>query len=593
MSENDPRGPPRPALRLKNSLTRGREELPGKKALKWYTCGPTVYDASHMGHARTYVSLDTIRRVLEDYFGYDVTYQMNVTDVDDKIIARGRERALFDGYCADEGIPPGDRLKDINEALEGYYGEGGPARQGGAAARAAQSIEAAPEATPEALERWRAPLTWLLVKRAELQKGAAPPAAAVAAAAEALSRHWEKEFWADFEALGLRLPTAITRVSEHMPEVVEYIGKIAENGYAYEAGGDVYFDVAKFAARPGRAYGKLRRPPEGGDSLGAAGGPGKKRDGRDFALWKAASPGEPSWPSPWGAGRPGWHVECSAMATAVLGGALDIHAGGHDLKFPHHENEIAQAEAYHAADPAWGGPWAAHFLHTGRLDIGGRKMSKSCKNFVTIKEALRAHSARQVRLFFLLHRWDAPIEYSAGALGPAVACEAVFARFYADVARALQAPGAAGRKWAREDAALHAEALAAMREVHGHLCDSINTPLVVARLQALAKKAVAYIAKGGDAGADKALLRSVEARVSRVLKALGVAGFGGTVREKALGLGEAGRPLLRECDRFRDEALPALGVRVEDRQGQPPSVRLTTGDGPGRRSAGGKKAAGR
>lgn len=110
---------------------------------------------------------------------------------------------------------------------------------------------------------------------------------------------------ADFEALGLRLPTAITRVSEHMPEVVEYIGKIAENGYAYGAGGDVYFDVAKFAARPGRAYGKLRRPPEGGEFLGAAGGPGKKRDGRDFALWKAASPGSPRGPARGGPAGPG------------------------------------------------------------------------------------------------------------------------------------------------------------------------------------------------------------------------------------------------------------------------------------------------
>lgn len=127
---------------------------------------------------------------------------------------------------------------------------------------------------------------------------------------------------------------------------------------------------------------------------------GEKRSARDFALWKRSKPGEPSWPSPWSAGRPGWHIECSVMASAILGERADIHSGGIDLKFPHHDNEIAQTEAYYDSDN-----WINYFLHSGHLTISGCKMSKSLKNFITIKEALNRNTARQLRIAFLLHAW--------------------------------------------------------------------------------------------------------------------------------------------------------------------------------------------
>ena len=143
-----------------------------------------------------------------------------------------------------------------------------------------------------------------------------------------------------------------------------------------------------------------------------------KRQAMDFALWKNSKPGEPAWDSPWGRGRPGWHIECSVMATEVLGEKLDIHAGGFDLRFPHHDNEIAQSEAYFESDS-----WVNYFLHAGHLTISGCKMSKSLKNFTTIQDALKQHSARQIRLMFLLHSWRGTMDYSANVMDLAVQYE--------------------------------------------------------------------------------------------------------------------------------------------------------------------------
>ena len=231
------------------------------------------------------------------------------------------------------------------------------------------------------------------------------------------------------QALGVRPADVLTRVSEYIPEVVEYVEKIIANGYGYVApSGSVYFDTLAFNEKKDHFYAKLepgkfemneqnlKLLAEGEGSL-AGDTKGEKRNPQDFALWKSSKPGEPIWKSPWGEGRPGWHIECSAMSSAVLGQSLDIHSGGVDLKFPHHDNEIAQAEAYYDSDC-----WVHYFLHPGHLHINGLKMSKSLKNFITIREAFQGKgefppiTPRQMRIMFLLAKWDSVMDFSGSSL---------------------------------------------------------------------------------------------------------------------------------------------------------------------------------
>lgn len=226
-----------------------------------------------------------------------------------------------------------------------------------------------------------------------------------------LARHYEAEFLDDMDYLGVLPPTIITRVTEHIGDIVDYIGGIEQQGLAYEAEDGVYFDTQSF----GPQYGKLG-PNAATESQEAHDPTTTKRDARDFALWKLAKPGEPFWESPWGEGRPGWHIECSAMTEAIFGSELVLHAGGIDLAFPHHCNEIAQCEAHNGAED-----WCQNFIHTGHLHIKGLKMSKSLKNFITVREFIQEHSSpggseREVadlfRMFCLLHKYSANITYS-------------------------------------------------------------------------------------------------------------------------------------------------------------------------------------
>lgn len=209
-----------------------------------------------------------------------------------------------------------------------------------------------------------------------------------------------------------------------MPEIIEFIQGIIKNGFAYESNGSVYFDTIKFANSENHYYAKLV-PEAFGDTKALAEGEGdlidqsqEKRNPADFALWKFSKPGEPSWDSPWGRGRPGWHIECSAMAGSIFGSNIDIHSGGTDLKFPHHDNEIAQSEAAFCNNN-----WVNFFLHSGHLHIQGCKMSKSLKNFITIKDALKKYSSRQIRILFLLYQWKDTLDYSDQAMETALSFE--------------------------------------------------------------------------------------------------------------------------------------------------------------------------
>lgn len=211
------------------------------------------------------------------------------------------------------------------------------------------------------------------------------------------------EFYKDFISMGILWPHVIPRATGHIPEIIEFVKGLIERGYAYESGGDVYFSVRKFPD-----YGKLSKQKIEELRAGARVEPGEnKRDPLDFALWKAAKPGEPSWPSPWGPGRPGWHIECSAMILKHLGPQIDIHGGGADLIFPHHEDEIAQSEAYTGKKP-----FVRYWMHVGLLRIKGEKMSKSLKNIVPIREVLERYPAPVLRYFYYTAHYRSPMDFS-------------------------------------------------------------------------------------------------------------------------------------------------------------------------------------
>ncbi|MGM9453693.1 cysteine--tRNA ligase [Legionella bozemanae] len=304
-------------LHLYNSLTRTKEPfvsiVPGKIGI--YVCGITVYDHCHIGHARSMVSFDVIVRYLRSQ-GYDVKYVRNITDIDDKIIARAHERAI-----------PIDELT-------------------------AQYIAAMNE---------------------------------------------------DTKALNILSPDVEPRATEHISSIIRLIERLLEKGNAYlSENGDVCYQVDSFAD-----YGKLSHKDLEGLVAGARVEIVKeKRSPLDFVLWKKAKPGEPSWPSPWGEGRPGWHIECSAMAMSELGEQFDIHGGGLDLQFPHHENEIAQSEA------ATEKPFANYWLHVGMLQVNNEKMSKSLGNFFTIADVLAKHHPEVVRYFLLSSHYRSSLNYS-------------------------------------------------------------------------------------------------------------------------------------------------------------------------------------
>ncbi len=221
-----------------------------------------------------------------------------------------------------------------------------------------------------------------------------------------VSEKYIEEYYRDMDRLGLKKPTHEPRATMHVQGIIDFIKGLIEDGYAYESNGDIYFSVRKFDG-----YGKLSGKNIDDLESGARVEPGEaKDDPLDFALWKASKPGEPSWDSPWGKGRPGWHIECSAMSTSYLGQHFDIHGGGMDLIFPHHENEIAQTEAFTHK------PFVSYWLHNGFVQINKEKMSKSLGNFFTIREILDRYEPQALRLFILMHHYRSPIDFSDQSL---------------------------------------------------------------------------------------------------------------------------------------------------------------------------------
>jgi len=311
-------------LEVYNTLTRKKEPFKPlhEGEVRMYLCGPTVYDSSHLGHARSIVAFDVIRRYLE-YKSFDVRFIQNFTDIDDKMISRANEQGVTTTELATKYI---------------------------------------------------------------------------------------QEYFEDFDKLGVKRATAFPKATEHIEEMIAHIQKLIKKGYAYEANGSVYFRVSKF-----KKYGSLSRQeqdakepdePEPSES-------GEKKHPDDFALWKAMKPGEPFWEAPWGKGRPGWHIECSVMSAKYLGEPIDIHGGGLDLVFPHHENEIAQSEALS------GRPFVRYWMHNGFLTVNKEKMSKSLGNFFTIQEITAKYDPEVVRLFLISSQYRSPIDFSDAHLDEA------------------------------------------------------------------------------------------------------------------------------------------------------------------------------
>ncbi|XP_003743752.1 cysteine--tRNA ligase, cytoplasmic [Galendromus occidentalis] len=598
-------------LKLYNSLTRDKEIFVpqnGGRRVTWYNCGPTVYDASHMGHARSYISFDIIRRVLSSYFGYDVFYVMNITDIDDKIIRRARQNFLFEQYRAapnSSSTVVGDGKIAVEKLRQKILQEEDKDKK----AMLERLVSAADEALANPADEtalWTAlkdPLAdWL-----DSKMGSTVTDHSIF---NKLSRHFEEEYFADMKALNVLPPDVVTRVSEYVPEIVEYVEKIIAQGFAYEYQGSVYFDTNKFDKSNGHFYAKLL-PEAFGDEKALQEGEGdlcqgaQKKSASDFALWKASKPGEPEWDSPWGKGRPGWHIECSVMASALLGESMDIHSGGYDLKFPHHDNEIAQSEAYFGNDN-----WVRYFLHSGHLTISGCKMSKSLKNFVSIKDALKKNTARQLRLAFLLHQWKDTLDYSENTMEIAMQYEKVFNEFFLSVKDVLRVSGNTATesflKWTKDESQLNLVFQNSRQNVHSALCDNIDTRSALDALRESVSAANVYMRekKAAKTPLNAVLLRSIASYSTYILRVFGAietpdsigfpTGSGGDCdsvealvtpylttlsdfRDEVRTLARETKQLdiLKVCDALRDDVLPELGVRLEDHEGQPTVVKLS------------------
>ena len=448
-------------LRLYDSKSRSVRDFepvtPGRVGI--YVCGPTVQSAPHVGHARSAIAFDIVRRWLIAA-GFDVTFVRNVTDIDDKILHN---------------------------------------------------------AGHENIEWW------------------------------ALGERNSRAFTAAYDALNVLPPTGEPRATGHVPEMIVLMQRLIDVGHAYAAGGDVYFDVRSFSSY-GALSGQQPDQMRGSDDVGA------KRDSLDFALWKGAKPGEPSWPTPWGPGRPGWHLECSAMATKYLGAEFDIHGGGLDLVFPHHENELAQSRAA-------GDGFARWWMHNGMVNTSGEKMSKSLGNSLVVADVLQRARPAAVRYLLGSAHYRSDIDWTDDALADA---DAALARIENFLARAGELVGAHDPALT----ALPAEFVEAMNDdiaapralgvVH-ETVRSGNAALASGDKESVSTSYDAVLAMvtvlglspadfGAASGTSSALSAVVDALVPAMLEARQVA---------------RDRKDFAEADRIRD-ALAAAGVVIED-----------------------------
>ncbi len=383
------------SVAIYNTLSRQKEAFAplSPNQVKMYCCGVTVYDYCHLGHARSYIVWDTVRRYLT-WRGYEVRYVQNFTDIDDKILNRARQEK---------------------------------------------------------------------------------------SSMEAVAKTYTAAYFEDMARLNILEADEYTYATHTIDGIKRLIHELEQKGYAYAAQGDVYYSVRKFAG-----YGKLSGRKLEDMQAGASGRVNEaqsvKQDPFDFALWKAAKPDEPAWRSPWGSGRPGWHIECSAMVRDRLGDTIDIHVGGADLQFPHHENEIAQSEA------ATGQPLATYWMHNGMVNVDGTKMSKSLGNFTTIRSLLDSPDGPDpmaVRMFVLQAQYRMPLDFTEGAIASAK-------NGWDTLSEGLTFGLQYGEKlgWPQTEVSLDEVVLeeVAKRQFQASMDDDFNTPGAIAVLFGLAKE---------------------------------------------------------------------------------------------------------
>lgn len=482
-------------IKIYNPITKTKVPfiIDNSNHLKWYACGPTVYDSPHIGHAVCSVKLDIIRRILANYFHIHSVVISSVTDIDDKII------------------------KKANSSNMDY---------------------------------------------------------------KKVAKQYELEYNEAMDRFGVIPSTRATKVSEFIPHVQDFIDKLVKSDQAY-IGGDnsVYFDVGKFP-HYFKLWGKM-------DNEIAS---NTKRSPLDFALWKSAKPGEPSFPSPWGEGRPGWHIECSAMASHFFGSRVDLHTGGIDLKFPHHENEEAQSCAYHSK-----AQWVNYWLHTGHLrGKDGTKMSKSLGNFITAADFLKSHKPSALRMMCLMSPYGADMDYNEETLSTAHKLNDKFRTFVADSENYMREKIVHGNVNTTE---ILSAVENSKSKVIDALRDDFSTPKVLDTLSQLVSLTHSQLHSSNQERTNPSTLLSLSALssfVSNTLNAFGLelsptvtkssdvpgvrvnavldsaVNFRTQVRKLAIELKKSKidvGPMLKQCDGFRDE-LSAVGIQIKDQKNE-------------------------
>jgi len=476
----------------------------------------------HLGHARNYVSTDITRRILRDYFKFNVKFVMNITDVDDKIILAARQQHFLQLYTSRNPTVDDQVRKDTNAALEQYLQNHLPLIAADTIASDIQSAidqkyghviqgkSVANDATPPSDKEAKVKMYLKIVQAAADALISTDPHPTQFYAKvggillpyldlqykstidskdhgifTTLTKEYENRFFEDMAALNVERPDELTRVTEYGPQIVAFVKQIQNNGFAYEHEGSIYYDTKAWEANGGfyarlepwsKHNADLQADGEGALSKGQT---SFKKSMADFALWKKSRPGEPGWDSPWGLGRPGWHIECSAMASDVLGRQFDIHSGGIDLAFPHHDNEIAQSEAYWHESGRPVQQWVNYFIHMGHLGIQGAKMSKSLKNFITVREALEKGdwTPRSLRIAFLSGGWKNDLEITPQVINAGNAWEDKITNFFLKARDVQSRPLTEASE--KEGLRIRLAHAATEAKVKHALCDSFDTATVM------------------------------------------------------------------------------------------------------------------